>query len=79
MEEKQSWYVKMQAVCFNEEAGFGFTPCSYLKGIEKCKSWFIFTVLCDETHSLESERRVLDSVQKLAKTTTKNLTIYTVF
>lgn len=38
MKEKQSWYVKMQAVCFNEEAGFGFTPCSYLKGIEKCKS-----------------------------------------
>ena len=38
MKEKQSWYVKMQAVCFNEETGFGFTPCSYLKAIEKCKS-----------------------------------------
>lgn len=38
MKEKQSWYVKMQAVCFNEEAGFGFAPRSYLKAIEKCKS-----------------------------------------
>lgn len=38
MNEKQSWYVRKQTVCSNEEAGFGFTPCSYLKAIEKCKS-----------------------------------------
>lgn len=48
----------MQAVCLNEEAGFGFTPCSYLKAIEKCKSWFIFTGLCDETHNSEAEKQV---------------------
>lgn len=74
---KQYGYVKMQAVYFNEEAGFGFTPCSYLKAIEKCKPLFIFTTLCDETRTLEAER--LDSIHKLAEIIKKkkNLTSYT--
>lgn len=65
----------MQAACFNEEAGFGFTPCSYLKAIEKCKSWFIFTVLCDETHTLKQRDKFLDLAQTNKQT---NLTTDTV-